>query len=147
MLRKLGPEPLSPEFDAAALARACHRKKVAIKVALLDQRVVAGLGNIYASEALHVAGLSPKRRAATLATRSGLPTPAATRLAAAIVKVLDARHRQAGVTLPGLRAGRRAVPAARLRRHDQAHRAGRPLDVLLSEVSAVSVASAWRRAL
>ena len=89
VLRKLGPEPLSPEFDGAALARACHRKKVAIKVALLDQRVVAGVGNIYASEALHVAGLSPKRRAATLATRSGLPTPAATRLAAAIVKVLE----------------------------------------------------------
>jgi formamidopyrimidine-DNA glycosylase len=89
VLRKLGPEPLSPEFDGAALARACHRKKVAIKVALLDQRVVAGVGNIYASEALHVAGLSPKRRAATLATRSGQPTPAATRLAAAIVKVLE----------------------------------------------------------
>ena len=85
----LGPEPLSAEFDAAALARACHRKKVAIKVALLDQRVVAGLGNIYASEALHVARLSPKRRASTLATRGGRPTPSARRLAAAIPKVLE----------------------------------------------------------
>ena len=59
MLSRLGPEPLSPEFDAAALARACKGKKTPLKVALLDQRVVAGLGNIYASEALHVAGLSP----------------------------------------------------------------------------------------
>jgi formamidopyrimidine-DNA glycosylase len=58
-------------------------------VALLDQRVVAGLGNIYASEALWVARLSPKRRAATLATRTGQPTPAARALAKAIVAVLE----------------------------------------------------------
>jgi formamidopyrimidine-DNA glycosylase len=88
VLRGLGPEPLSPAFGPAALAQACRGKKVPLKVALLDQRVVAGLGNIYASEALHVAGLSPKRRAGTLATRNGLPTPAATRLAGAIVAVL-----------------------------------------------------------
>jgi formamidopyrimidine-DNA glycosylase len=87
-LSALGPEPLSAEFDAAALARACRGRRVALKVALLDQRVVAGLGNIYASEALHAARLSPKRKAAILATRSGQPTPAATRLAAAIVAVL-----------------------------------------------------------
>ncbi len=89
LLGALGPEPLSAEFDATVLARACRRRKVAIKVALLDQKVVAGLGNIYASEALHVAGLSPRRRAATLATRTGQPSPAARRLAAAIVKVLE----------------------------------------------------------
>lgn len=87
-IKDLGPEPLSKDFDAAALARACHRKKVSLKVALLDQRVVAGVGNIYASEALFEARLSPKRRASILATRSGAPTPAATRLAAAVVKVL-----------------------------------------------------------
>ena len=87
-LRRLGPEPLSADFSAAALARAGHRKKVALKVALLDQKVVAGLGNIYASEALHMAGVSPRRKAAVLATRSGDPTEAAKRLAAAIVKVL-----------------------------------------------------------
>ena len=89
VLRRLGPEPLSPAFGPEALAAACRGKKVPLKVALLDQRVVAGLGNIYASEALHLAGLSPKRRAAVLATRSGLPTPAAKRLAGAIVKVLE----------------------------------------------------------
>jgi len=87
-LKDLGPEPLSADFSAAALARACRRKKVALKVALLDQRVVAGVGNIYASEALFEARLSPKRRASTLATRAGAPRPEATRLAAAVVKVL-----------------------------------------------------------
>jgi formamidopyrimidine-DNA glycosylase len=85
----LGPEPLSADFDAAALARACQRRKIPIKVALLDQKVVAGLGNIYASEALWVAKLSPKRKATTLSTRAGQPTPAARALAAAIVAVLE----------------------------------------------------------
>jgi formamidopyrimidine-DNA glycosylase len=88
VLSRLGPEPLSREFDAAALARACAGRKTSLKVALLDQRVVAGLGNIYASEALHVARLSPQRKASTIATPRGLPRPAAHRLAAAIKQVL-----------------------------------------------------------
>ena len=86
---KLGPEPLSDAFDGASLARACRGKKVSLKVALLDQRVVAGIGNIYASEALHVAKLSPLRRASTVATSAGYPRDAAHRLAAAIKKVLN----------------------------------------------------------
>ena len=89
-LRQLGPEPLSPEFDGFALARACRGKRTPLKVALLDQRVVAGVGNIYASEALYLAGLSPLNRASTIATASGQPRPAAHRLAAAIKSVLDA---------------------------------------------------------
>ena len=88
-LAGLGPEPLSPAFDAAALARACARRKTPLKAALLDQRVVAGLGNIYVSEALHLARLSPGRRASTIATRSGAPRDAAIRLAAAIKHVLE----------------------------------------------------------
>ena len=88
-LGRLGPEPLSGDFDAARLARACRGKKTSLKAALLDQRVVAGLGNIYASEALHVAGLSPRRRASTLATPSGAPRDAAFRLATAIKQVLE----------------------------------------------------------
>lgn len=85
---RLGVEPLSDAFDAAALARACKGKKTPLKVALLDQRVVAGLGNIYASEALHVARLSPFRRASTLATASGAPRESAVALAAAVKQVL-----------------------------------------------------------
>jgi formamidopyrimidine-DNA glycosylase len=88
VLSRLGPEPLAPEFDAAVLARACRGRKTSLKAALLDQRVVAGLGNIYASEALHAARLSPFRRASTLATASGAPRPGAVRLADAIKQVL-----------------------------------------------------------
>jgi formamidopyrimidine-DNA glycosylase len=88
VLGTLGPEPLSPEFNAAALARACAGRKTPLKVTLLDQRIVAGLGNIYAVEALHVAGLSPERQASTIATVSGAPRATARRLAAAIKQVL-----------------------------------------------------------
>jgi formamidopyrimidine-DNA glycosylase len=86
--RSMGPEPLNAEFDAAALARACAGKRVALKVALLDQRLVAGVGNIYASEALHHAALSPRRRASSMATPSGAPREGAYRLAAGIKAVL-----------------------------------------------------------
>jgi formamidopyrimidine-DNA glycosylase len=88
VLSKLGPEPLSADFNAFTLARACRGKKTPLKVALLDQRVVAGLGNIYAAEALHLAHLSPHRRASTIATSSGMPRQSAARLATAIKKVL-----------------------------------------------------------
>ena len=88
-LEGLGPEPLSDDFTAAALARALRGKTTSLKAALLDQSVVAGLGNIYASEALHLAGLSPKRRASTIATPSGAPRDAAFRLTAAIKDVLQ----------------------------------------------------------
>src|SRR5262249_57572297 len=47
LLRALGPEPLGNEFDAAMLARACRGKKTSLKAALSDQKIVAGLGNIY----------------------------------------------------------------------------------------------------
>jgi formamidopyrimidine-DNA glycosylase len=88
VLSRLGLEPLSAEFDASALAKACKGKKTSLKVALLDQRVVAGLGNIYVSEALHRAGLSPFRHASTLATPAGSPRPIAGLLTAAIKQVL-----------------------------------------------------------
>jgi formamidopyrimidine-DNA glycosylase len=87
-LGRMGPEPLSPAFSAAALASRCAGRRTSLKVALLDQRVVAGLGNIYASEALHLAHLSPLRQAATIATATGRPRPGAVRLAAAIKSVL-----------------------------------------------------------
>ncbi|MFN7978064.1 MAG: bifunctional DNA-formamidopyrimidine glycosylase/DNA-(apurinic or apyrimidinic site) lyase [Vicinamibacterales bacterium] len=88
-LKHLGPEPLSSDFDGEVLARACHRRRTPIKVALLDQTVVAGVGNIYASEACFEARLSPKRKAATIATAGGAPKPKAHALAAAVVKVLE----------------------------------------------------------
>jgi formamidopyrimidine-DNA glycosylase len=97
---QLGPEPLRRGFSAKTLAQALAGRKTSLKVALLDQRNVAGLGNIYACEALHVARLSPKRRASTLVTRAGEPRAEAVALADAIRVVLkDAianRHRAAG---------------------------------------------------
>src|SRR5262245_31899374 len=86
--RSMGPEPLNREFDAAALARACAGKRAALKVLLLDQRLVAGVANSYAREGLHHAALSPRRRASTIATPSGAPRDAAFRLAAGIKAVL-----------------------------------------------------------
>src|SRR5499433_1789105 len=88
LLRALGPEPLGNAFDAAMLARACQGKKTSLKAALSDQRVVAGLGNIYVCEALHRARLSPKRRASTIASRTGSPNEHAKRLVDAIKAVL-----------------------------------------------------------
>src|SRR6202008_3911878 len=74
LLRALGPEPLGNEFGAAMLAKACRGKNTSLKAALLDQTVVAGLGNIYVCEALNRALLSPKRKASTIAGRRGAPT-------------------------------------------------------------------------
>ena len=64
--RHLGPEPLGNEFNGPSLAASLDGKKTSIKAALLDQRVVAGIGNIYACEALFGAGLSPRRLAKTV---------------------------------------------------------------------------------
>jgi formamidopyrimidine-DNA glycosylase len=89
LLRALGPEPLGNAFDAAMLASACRGKSTSLKAALLDQRVVAGLGNIYVCEALNRARLAPKRKASTIADRRGAPNERAARLLDAIKAVLN----------------------------------------------------------
>jgi formamidopyrimidine-DNA glycosylase len=99
LLRGLGPEPLGNAFDAAMLAHSCAGKKTSLKAALLDQRVVAGLGNIYACEALYRARLSPRRLAATLADRKGEPTDHARRLVDAIHAVLNQAIEAGGSSL------------------------------------------------
>ncbi|MGE5268491.1 MAG: bifunctional DNA-formamidopyrimidine glycosylase/DNA-(apurinic or apyrimidinic site) lyase [Thiohalocapsa sp.] len=83
LLAGMGPEPLGPGFDAAYLARALAHRMTPIKSALLDQKIVAGLGNIYVCEALYRAQISPRRLAATVIGAR------ATRLAAAVREVLD----------------------------------------------------------
>jgi formamidopyrimidine-DNA glycosylase len=99
LLRGLGPEPLGNAFDAAMLASACRGKKTSLKAALLDQRIVAGLGNIYVCEALHRAQLSPKRRASTLAERNGAPNERAARLVDGIRAVLTQAIKDGGSSL------------------------------------------------
>src|SRR3984957_4492065 len=99
LLRGLGPEPLGNEFDAAMLAHACAGKKNSLKAALLDQRVVAGLGNIYVCEALFRSHLSPKRQASTLADKKEQPTDHAKRLVTAIHAVLNQAIKAGGSSL------------------------------------------------
>jgi formamidopyrimidine-DNA glycosylase len=99
LLKGLGPEPLGNEFDAAMLAHSCANKKTSLKAALLDQRVVAGLGNIYVCEALFRAQLSPRRLAATLATKKGEPTDHAKRLVGSIHAVLNQAIKAGGSSL------------------------------------------------
>lgn len=82
LLADIGPEPLDDAFTGAVLARAIEGKMTPIKAAILDQKIVAGVGNIYACEALFQAGLSPTRLAGSL-TRAQ-----ADKLVAAIKDVL-----------------------------------------------------------
>lgn len=86
LVRALGPEPLGNAFDAAVLARACRGRKTSLKAALSDQRVVAGLGNIYVNEILFAAGIRPSRRASRVTRADAERIVAETRrvLAAAI---------------------------------------------------------------
>jgi len=99
LLKWLGPEPLGNEFDAATLARACKGKKTSLKAALLNQTIVAGLGNIYVCEALYRARLSPKRMASTIADRTGAPNERAERLVDAIKAVLHEAIKAGGSSL------------------------------------------------
>ena len=93
LLASLGPEPLDVPFDADYLAARARGRRVAIKPFLMDQRVVVGVGNIYASEALFRAGIGP-RRAAGRVSRERLE-----RLVAAVRAVLGEAIRQGGTTL------------------------------------------------
>jgi formamidopyrimidine-DNA glycosylase len=93
LLKAMGPDPLTNGFDGRALAERLAGKHTSIKAALLDQKVVAGLGNIYACEALFYAGLSPRRSAHTVQRAR------ADRLAKAIQDVLDAAIEAGGSTL------------------------------------------------
>ena len=90
---KMGPEPLSPAFDATVLRDALHDRKAPIKAMLLNQNIVAGLGNIYVCEALHMAGIDPR------APASSISKPRLVRLVAAIKEVLTAAIAAGGSTL------------------------------------------------
>jgi formamidopyrimidine-DNA glycosylase len=95
----LGVEPLSDDLNGTYLAQRALGRKTDLKAFLMDQRIIAGLGNIYVCEALFRAGLSPWKPAARLATRTGKPTPPAGRLATEIKAVLSDAIRAGGSTL------------------------------------------------
>ncbi len=93
LFQKLGPEPLEKSFTPARLAQQLEGRKTALKVALLDQSVVVGVGNIYASEALFLAGIHP------LSPAGEVTEAQAERLAVAVKQVLGAAIKSGGSTL------------------------------------------------
>ena len=103
-LKGLGPEPLGNDFNAAEMAEAFKGKKAPMKAALLDQRVVAGLGNIYVAEALHRAHILPTVEARTLVTKAGKPKKALEDLALAVREVLIAAIEVGGSTIRDFRS-------------------------------------------
>lgn len=103
-LAGLGPEPLSNAFNGAALAAAFAGRSAPVKSALLDQRAVAGVGNIYASEALHRAHIRPTTPAGRLVHKSGRPSARLEDLAAAIRVVLVEAIESGGSTLRDFRS-------------------------------------------
>ena len=90
---KMGPEPLSDEFDADVLQRALKGRKAPIKAMLLNQNIVAGLGNIYVCEALHMAGIAPNVLSETISK------PRLVKLVTAIKEVLTSAIAAGGSTL------------------------------------------------
>ena len=104
LLAELGPEPLSNAFNAAEMAERFAGKKAPMKAALLDQRVVAGLGNIYVSEALHRAHIRPDVAAGTLVLKSGKPSKRLEDLADGVRTVLIEAIDAGGSTLRDFRA-------------------------------------------
>jgi formamidopyrimidine-DNA glycosylase len=93
LFKHLGPEPLEPAFDGAHLYRATRARSAAIKLAIMDNHLVVGVGNIYANEALFRAGIRPQLAA------NKLSQPRCKRLAQTIVEVLQDAIRQGGSTL------------------------------------------------
>jgi formamidopyrimidine-DNA glycosylase len=93
LLRKLGPEPLSAEFSAAYLKTRARGRRVALKNFIMDGQVVVGVGNIYANEALFLAGIRPTLRASRVTLRGY------ERLVPAICEVLENAIEMGGTTL------------------------------------------------
>jgi formamidopyrimidine-DNA glycosylase len=102
-LNGLGPEPLGNQFGAAEMALRFKGKSAPMKAALLDQRVVAGLGNIYVSEALHRAHIRPTTEAKKLVLKSGKPSARLELLAEGVRAVLNEAIKAGGSTLRDFR--------------------------------------------
>jgi formamidopyrimidine-DNA glycosylase len=96
---RLGPEPIDLEFDAQVLAAQLAGRRCSIKAALMNQRIVAGIGNIYAAEALFMSRISPRRMARSLVVLDGGPGKRCARLAAALTDVLGRAIAAGGSTL------------------------------------------------
>ncbi len=93
LLSHLGPEPLEGEFDGAYLYRRSRQRRTAVKTFLMDNRIVVGVGNIYANEALFLSGIRPDRAAGNISRKRY------DRLAANVISVLQSAIEQGGTTL------------------------------------------------
>jgi formamidopyrimidine-DNA glycosylase len=99
LFKGLGVEPLSEAFTPAWLANRLRGKATSIKAALVDQRLIAGVGNIYACEALYRARISPLRLAGTIATKTGKPTAKTEALVDSVKGALEDAIKAGGSTL------------------------------------------------
>jgi formamidopyrimidine-DNA glycosylase len=99
LTRDIGIEPLGNALTPETLAELFAGKAAPLKAALLDQRLIAGLGNIYVCEALHRSGLSPRRAAGSIVAKDGSPTARAIRLTGEIRLVLEEAIAAGGSTL------------------------------------------------
>lgn len=93
LLIKLGPEPLDKEFNSELLFQKSRKRKTSIKQFIMDAKIVVGVGNIYASEALFISGINPKRLAGKITKKHSLD------LTRAIKKILTQAIKQGGTTL------------------------------------------------
>jgi len=93
LLAKLGPEPLSDKFNTDYLYKTCRNRKASIKQHIMNSHIVVGVGNIYASEALFLAGIHPKRAAGRISKHR------IEKLVAANKQILNAAIKQGGTTL------------------------------------------------
>ncbi|ATU92874.1 bifunctional DNA-formamidopyrimidine glycosylase/DNA-(apurinic or apyrimidinic site) lyase [Phyllobacterium zundukense] len=103
LIKDLGTEPTGNRLDGALLAKLFHNKGAPLKAALLDQKLIAGLGNIYVCEALWRAELSPRRMAGTIAGENGAATGMSERLAASIRSVIADAIKAGGSSLKDYR--------------------------------------------
>jgi formamidopyrimidine-DNA glycosylase len=115
LFKRLGIEPLSASFTPAWLATRLKGKKTSIKAALVDQRLIAGLGNIYASEALYRAKISPLRSAGTIASKDGKPTEKTKALVKSVKAVLQEAIKSGGSSLRDYRGADGALGEFQLR--------------------------------
>ena len=93
LFSKLGPEPLTDEFDSEYLYSQSRKRNCSIKTFIMNSHIVVGVGNIYASESLFLAGINPNRKAGSISK------PRCEKLVTAIKKILDAAIKQGGTTL------------------------------------------------
>jgi len=93
LIKALGPEPLSDDFDGALLYQKSRKRNIAIKQFLMDNKVVVGVGNIYANESLFLSGIDPRRKAGSISSTRYQ------RLAEIVKQVLAEAIKQGGTTL------------------------------------------------